>query len=69
MSVGGWIAVGVVAWVAIALLVAVLVGRMVRMRDRQVPADPMPRPTRPAESDSAWPHGTPRTPEPRRPRG
>lgn len=64
MSVAGWIAVGVVAWVVIALLVAVLVGRMVRLRDRQVPADPMPSPRRPVDAP-----GVPRTPEPRRPRG
>jgi hypothetical protein len=64
MSVAGWIALGVVAWVVIALLVAVLVGRMVRLRDRQVPADPAPTPRGPVEQPRV-----PRTPEPRRPRG
>ncbi|MCE0761562.1 hypothetical protein LWC35_01320 [Pseudonocardia kujensis] len=69
MSVAGWIVVGVLAWVAVALVVAVLVGRMVRLRDRQVPEDPLPRPA--PEQDPSWPGTggrTPRTPEPRRPR-
>ncbi|MFC5948749.1 hypothetical protein ACFQH9_10730 [Pseudonocardia lutea] len=72
MSVAGWIVVGVLAWVAVALVVAVLVGRMVRLRDRQVPEEPFPRPAPPPEQDPSWPHTggqAPRTPEPRRPRG
>ena len=34
-----WLAVGAVVWVTLAVLVAVLVGRTVRHRDRQVPHD------------------------------
>jgi hypothetical protein len=34
-----WVAVGVAVWIAVAALVAVLLGRTVRHRDRQVPRD------------------------------
>ncbi|GAA1868973.1 hypothetical protein GCM10009836_56880 [Pseudonocardia ailaonensis] len=64
MSVAGWIVVGVVAWVAVALVVALLVGRMVRLRDRQVPEPPAPAVPRRVEQDPTW-----RAPEPRHPRG
>lgn len=39
MSVLTWIIVGAIAWMAVAAVVGVLVGRAVRMRDRQVPRD------------------------------
>ncbi len=39
ISAVGWIITGVVAWMAMALVVAVLVGGMIRRRDRQVPTD------------------------------
>jgi hypothetical protein len=48
-----WVAVGAVVWVTLAVLVAVLLGRTVRHRDRQVPHDaadaPVPPPSVPAE--------------------
>ncbi len=42
-----WVLVAVVAWCAVAVVVGLLVGRAVRMRDRQVPrtgptSDPPP---------------------------
>ena len=40
MSMIGWIVVGLVVWMAIAAAVAVLIGRAIRMRDRQVPRPP-----------------------------
>jgi hypothetical protein len=36
----GWILVVAVAWLAVAAIVGVLVGRMIRERDRQVPPAP-----------------------------
>jgi hypothetical protein len=51
-----WIVVGVAAWMAVAALVGVLIGRMIRQRDRQVPdprtAEPAPH-TRVQGSDGA----------------
>ncbi len=40
----GWVVtVAVAAWSAVALAVAVVIGRVVRLRDRQVPVDrPVP---------------------------
>lgn len=35
----GWIVVGVAAWLAVAGVVGVLIGRTVRQRDRQVPRE------------------------------
>ena len=35
----GWGMVGLAVWVAVAALVGMLLGRMVRRRDRQVPTD------------------------------
>jgi hypothetical protein len=32
-----WIVVGVAAWMVVAAIVGVLIGRMIRQRDRQVP--------------------------------
>jgi hypothetical protein len=70
MSVAGWVVLGVVAWMSVALLVAVLVGRMVRLRERQVPHNPFAHPAPTVEPDPSSPAGgrTPRTLEPRRPR-
>jgi hypothetical protein len=39
ISAFAWIAIGVAAWLAVAALVGVLIGRMIRGRDRQVPKD------------------------------
>ncbi|WP_219417919.1 hypothetical protein [Pseudonocardia nigra] len=39
ISTLGWIAVGVAAWLAAATVVAVLIGRAVRLRDEQVPPE------------------------------
>ena len=36
----GWIVVGVAVWMAVTAIVAVLIGRAIRMRDRQVPRPP-----------------------------
>lgn len=46
------VAVALAVWVAVAAVVGVLLGRMVRRRDRQVPgggADSFPAPRKPAE--------------------
>ena len=40
MSMVGWIVVGLMVWMAVAAVVAVLIGRAIRMRDRQVPRPP-----------------------------
>ena len=39
-----WVAVALVVWVAVAALVGVLLGRVVRRRDRQVPDSMAPVP-------------------------
>jgi hypothetical protein len=39
ISTLGWIVIGVVAWMVVAAVVGVLIGRMIRQRDRQVPED------------------------------
>lgn len=43
MSTALWILVGVGVWVVVALAVALLLGRIVAQRDRQVPGPPRPR--------------------------
>lgn len=53
-----WIVVGVAAWMVVAAVVGVLIGRMIRQRDRQVPggaaAEPTPeKPTRAVGSDGS----------------
>lgn len=53
-AVFGWIAVVAAGWSALALGVAVVVGRVVRLRDRQVPERPervdgVPSPRRPVD--------------------
>jgi hypothetical protein len=40
ISTLGWIIVVAAAWLAVATVVGVLVGRVVRLRDRQVPPAP-----------------------------
>ena len=37
ISLLGWIVVGVVAWLVVATVLGVLIARMIRLRDRQVP--------------------------------
>ena len=39
-----WIVIGVAAWMAVAAVVGVLIGRMIRQRDRQVPERPTTEP-------------------------
>ena len=39
-----WIVVGVAAWMVVAAVVGVLIGRMIRQRDRQVPEGSARRP-------------------------
>lgn len=45
MSLGLWIGLGLLVWVVLAVGVALLVGRIVRHRDRQVPGDAPGAPT------------------------
>lgn len=47
MSTALWILVGIGAWLVLSVVVALVYGRVVRMRDRQVP-DPPPRPGPPS---------------------
>ncbi|GAY09043.1 hypothetical protein [Pseudonocardia sp. N23] len=58
----GWVLIGVAGWIAASVLVVVLVGRMVRARDAQVPrgpADPVvPRPPSPVDGPSEPPPGS-----------
>jgi hypothetical protein len=39
-----WIVVGVAAWMVVAAIVGVLIGRMIRQRDRQIPDRPAEEP-------------------------
>jgi hypothetical protein len=39
ISTLGWILIGVAAWLVVALVVGVVIGRTIRNRDRQVPGD------------------------------
>ncbi len=39
-----WIVIGVAAWMVVAAVVGVLIGRMIRRRDRQVPDRPTAAP-------------------------
>lgn len=45
MSLGLWIGLGVLVWIVLAIGVALLIGRIVRQRDRQVPGDAPGAPT------------------------
>lgn len=47
MSTALWVLVGVAAWLVASVVVALVFGRVVRMRDRQVP-DPPARPGPPS---------------------
>ena len=53
----GWVAVALAAWVVVAAVVGILLGRMIRQRDRQVPlddgAEAVPPPRSTAEGRSA----------------
>ncbi|MEU6699312.1 hypothetical protein [Pseudonocardia sp. NPDC046786] len=60
MSTTMWVLVGLAAWVFVGLAVALVLGRMIRMRDRESPGPPdeqpgggegtaAPRPRRAAE--------------------
>lgn len=65
MTTALWILAGLVLWALVALGVAFLLGRVVRMRDRQVPdppdrpgAPPAPPPGPPRQRGPAeWPRG------------
>jgi hypothetical protein len=50
-----WIVVGVAAWMVVAAIVGVLIGRMIRQRDRQVPDGPAcdAAPVRPTGADGS----------------
>lgn len=54
ISTVGWIAIGVAAWLVVALIVGVLIGRMIRRRDSQIPggSTPPPQPQVPAPAPS-----------------
>lgn len=39
ISTVAWIVVGIAAWLVVAAVVGILIGRMIRRRDRQVPGD------------------------------
>ena len=54
-----WVAVGAVVWVTLAVLVAVLLGRTVRHRDRQVPHDDVAAPPSPAPAERPVPEHRP----------
>jgi hypothetical protein len=58
MGTAFWIGLGAVAWIAIALVVALRVGRMVRQRDQQVPRfePPTTRPRGPGAPPQAADH-------------
>lgn len=47
MSTVMWVVVGLGVWMLVALVLALTVGRIVRMRDRQVPDPPPDRPSGP----------------------
>lgn len=54
MSTAAWVLLGVGAWVCVAVVVALLIGRVVRLRDRQAPR-PDPPPSPPGRRDAAGP--------------
>lgn len=61
----GWVLIGVAAWIVVAVIVVVLLGRMIRARDAQVPRGPaepvVPRPPAPVDEPSEEPPaGSPR---------
>lgn len=62
MSLGLWIAVGALVWIVLAVGVALLVGRIVRQRDRQVPGDEPDAPS--SETATRTSRSGPATPGP-----
>jgi hypothetical protein len=50
-----WVAVALAVWVAVAAVVGVLLGRVVRRRDRQVPDDLAPEVSPPARARAEGP--------------
>ena len=59
MGATAWIGLGIATWLALALVVALCIGRMIRRRDEQVPrAEPLdrqPRGTRRADAAPDYP--------------
>lgn len=47
ISALGWVLIGVAAWLVIAVAVGVTIGRMIRLRDRQVGEEAAPPPPAP----------------------
>jgi hypothetical protein len=39
VSVAGWVVLGIVVWIVLSALLGLLVGKIIRNRDRQVPDD------------------------------
>ncbi|MFP5072713.1 hypothetical protein ACLFMI_23985 [Pseudonocardia nantongensis] len=66
MSTVMWILIGVGVWILVALALALLLGRTVRLRDRQVPDPPEDRSSPGQERPVTPPPRCP--PEPRSPR-
>jgi hypothetical protein len=58
MTTAAWILAGVVLWALVALGIALLLGRVVRMRDRQVPGPP----EHPGHPERPRPPGAPEPP-------
>jgi hypothetical protein len=74
ISVFAWIAIGVAAWLVVAALTGVLIGRVIRGRDRQVPKDApgVREPRIPTQGTAPEPAGPPAPRDPdqhRRSRG
>jgi hypothetical protein len=44
ISTIGWILIGVAAWLLVAVLVGLVIGRMIRLRDRQFVDPPVEQP-------------------------
>lgn len=58
-SVIGWVVLAVGAWCVVALAVGVIVGRAIRLRDRQVPWQVGPRIPVPRSAPDSVPHPVP----------
>jgi hypothetical protein len=57
ISVLAWVLLGGAAWVVVAVVAAVAVGRMIRKRDEQVPPAPPASDTAPALDPDLRPDG------------